>query len=60
MKNFQKIIRQNQKDKDIFLTRIVITKDDVEIFNHELLKIEPKINVANWSAAEYEKDGFVL
>ncbi len=35
-----------------------ITKDDVEIFNHELLKIEPKINVANWSAAEYEKDGF--
>lgn len=35
-----------------------VTKSGVEVFSHELEKLEPKINIADWSAAEYEKDGY--
>ena len=35
-----------------------ISKDKVEIFNHELRKITKEINIADWSSSEYEKDGY--
>lgn len=35
-----------------------VSKENVEIYDENLNKLTNKINIANWAAAEYQKEGF--